>query len=120
MCRRQPRKFEFSVFGHLRFLFLTYLFDLREKFIDVAIQLEFSNVADWDIFFWPELCRVEDVEVEVILSRERSDTQRQGFSKTLTHLTTFGKCLNAKFPLGVYAFVDCLVQILAMEIRILP
>lgn len=40
--------------------------------------------------------------------------------RTSTHLTTIGKCLNAKLPLRVHTLVDCFIQILAMEIWILP
>ena len=44
-----------------------YLFDLGEVLINVPIEFKLADVADWNIFFRPHLCRIEDVEIKIIL-----------------------------------------------------
>lgn len=76
------------------------LFRLWEVFVNIAVELHLSNVADGNLILGPDLGGVEDVEVEVVL-------------------VFLGDELDTELPLRIGAIVDGFVQILAMEIRVL-
>jgi hypothetical protein len=45
-----------------------YLLNLREELIDIAIEFNLANVANWDQVFWPELGGVKNIKVKFILN----------------------------------------------------
>lgn len=75
------------------------LLGLRKELVWITVQLELTNVSNWNQVFRPDLGGIEDVEVKVILIGLRND-------------------LNTELPFGVCAALDSLPEILAMEIGI--
>lgn len=73
------------------------LLSLCKVFIDSPIQDHFANLLDRDELFWPNLRRIQDVEVEIMLILLRDH-------------------LNTKYPLGRTSGCDGFLEIFAVEI----
>jgi hypothetical protein len=77
------------------------LLSLSEVLVNILVEFQLANISDWKKLFGPELGSVQYVKVKFILA-------------------TFRANLNAEVPFWIYALVDGCVQILAMEVGILP
>lgn len=73
------------------------LFGLGKEFVQSLIQSHFTYDLKGHELFGPNLGRIQNIEVEVVL-------------------TSFGNDLNGKLPLGISTAFDGLFQIFAMEI----
>jgi hypothetical protein len=49
------------------------LLRLSEVLVHAAIQNELPDVLDWDELLWPDLCRVKDVEIELMFPKLGQD-----------------------------------------------
>lgn len=76
------------------------LLSLREKLIDVTVELHLADVADWEYILGPDLGSIEDVEVELILAGFWAD-------------------LDTEFPGWIGALLDCVPEVAAMEVRVI-
>ena len=77
------------------------LLRLSEELIDVPVEDNLPDVLNWDEVLRPQLGSVENIKVEFML-------------------TALGENLNAELPLGEVALLDGLVEILAVEVGVLP
>lgn len=67
-CKRRPSwRVSDNIFDAYINFARTYLFHLGEILIDVSVEFKFANVANRDIFFWPDLRGIENVKFKVIL-----------------------------------------------------
>ncbi|KAI9166472.1 LOW QUALITY PROTEIN: putative two component histidine kinase [Paramyrothecium foliicola] len=76
------------------------LLGLGEELIDVAVELELSDVSNGDDVLGPDLGGVENVKVELVLAG-------------------LGQNLDTKLPLGVGAVLNGLHEVLAVEVGVL-
>ncbi len=77
-----------------------HLFRLGKVLIDVAVELQLSNVPDWHKLLEPYLGGFEYIEIEVVCLR-------------------FFQCFDSELPGWENAHGDCFVEILAVEVGIL-
>jgi len=72
-----------------------------EKLVHISVETKFTNVLGRNEILGPDFCRVENIEVEFVLSVLRDD-------------------LDTKFPFGVGAGFNGLVEVFAVEVWVLP
>ena len=116
------------------------LLSFGEILINIAVELQLSNVADRYILLGPHFSGIEDVEVEFVLVlrfgqnlhryrlvRPPAILSERCLGTLISWQTTASldvtylvrDALNAKLPFGVGLVVDGFIQILAMKIWIL-
>jgi hypothetical protein len=75
------------------------LLSLREKLIDITVELHLTDITDWEDILRPDLGGIENVKVELILARFWAD-------------------LDTEFPGWISALLDGVPEITAMEVGI--
>jgi hypothetical protein len=76
------------------------LLSLREKLINITAKLHLANIANWEDILGLDLGSIENIKVKLIL-------------------TGLGTDLDTEFPRWISALLNRILEILAMEVRVI-